>query len=111
MSTQTDPHDSASNRLSQQLGVDVDFVEMQAAFRLDHARLQRGEPAQMGYVRIMRQNDRDLLVVFPDHDTAALAVDDDGLIDSLAEDDCLDCYAYNRPVLSDLVNSEIVFAA
>lgn len=50
-----------------------------------------------GYVFIDRENSKDLAVMYADEETAIAAVTDDMFIDSLCEEDAIDCYFSAEP--------------
>lgn len=55
------------------------------------------------YIIIERQDSQDLAIMYPDQATAEAAMDS-LFIDGLCEEDCLDCYIEDTP----LVGAEII---
>lgn len=112
MSKNTDGHDNpektADEKLSAELGMDGGFVEQQINFRLDLARMQRGESAELGYVFLDRQDHPDAAVVFDTHVEAEVVLDIHPLIDSLTKEDCLDVYVPDNVGRADLACREII---
>ena len=99
---------TAEEALSEELGMDVEFVEQQLRFRLDLSRMQRGEVGELGYVLIDRQNNPDAAVAFDTKTDAESALDAHELIDSLCAEDCLDAYVSDQVLLADLAAREII---
>lgn len=109
MSDHTDePTESVDERLSRELGMDVKAIEQQARFRLEHLRLQRGEPSQLGYLFIERQESKDIVVVFDTPAEADEALGEHPLIDSLCAEDCLDAYTQVSVALDDIADHEVI---
>lgn len=97
-------------KLSAELGADVDDVAFLLKFRIDHARMLQGEVGQLGYILMERQHNPDAIIVYASVATANHALDHSVLIDSLAEEDCLECYVLASPVISELAGCEIILA-
>lgn len=100
--------DPASDWLNEQLGMDVDFVEAQIRFRLDHVRMTEGKTAELGYVLIDRQDKPNAAVVFATPAEAAAAVDKDPLVSSLVEEDSLACFSPSVVTIADLKGREVI---
>lgn len=107
MTTNTRPGDE---KLSTELGADVDDIEALVLFRLDHARMMQGKAGQLGYIRMERQYHPDAIIVFASVAEADTSIDQHPLIDSLAEEDCLECDVLAAPVIADLAGCEIIIA-
>lgn len=103
-----EPEKTVDERLSEELGVDVPAVEQQLRFRLDHARMQHGETGQLGYLFIERDHHPDAVVVFDTPEEADAALDEHPLVDSLCEEDCLDAYTKQGPLIGDLAEHEVI---
>lgn len=101
---------SGKDRLSEELGVDVENLEAQLRLRRDLSRVHDGTPTEMGYIKITRQDHPDALVVFDTPEQAADALDDHPLINSLCEEDCLDAWVVERLEVSDLYSIEVILA-
>lgn len=99
---------TVDERLSEELGVDVSAMEAHLRFRLDHARMKRGEPGFLGYVFIHRDRHPDAVVVFGTPEEADAALEGHPLVDALCEEDCLDAFTEQGPVLGDLAGHEVV---
>lgn len=99
---------TVDERLSAELGVDVPAVEAQLRFRLDHARMKRGELGRLGYLFIDRDRLPDAVVVFETPEEADAALDGHPLIDALCEEDCLDAYTAQGTTLDDLAEHEVI---
>lgn len=97
-------------RLSQELGVDVVALEIQLLFRLDHERMQAGQPGQLGYVLMDRLRTMDAAIVYNTPEIATRAMEEDILIESLAQEDCDDCYVPTSINLVNLKGREIILA-
>ena len=52
-------------RLVAELGVDVEILEARLVFGIDAARIGRGEPAELTYIRIKRHHAPNALIVAP----------------------------------------------
>jgi hypothetical protein len=99
---------SVDERISEDLGMDVQALEQQLRFRLDIARIDRGEPAELGYVFMSRDRNPDAVIVYDTVEAARAAMDESPLIESLAEEDCLDCHVPDRVTAADLAGKEII---
>lgn len=106
----TDHNRSVDDRISEELGVDVRHVELHTAFRLDHARMQRGESGTLGYVLMSRQYHPDAAVVFLTPEKAEAAEIEHPVLDSLCEEDCLDLVRPDTVHLQDLIGHEIILS-
>ncbi|MFD2024135.1 MULTISPECIES: hypothetical protein [Promicromonospora] len=93
--------------LSDDLGFDVLMLEQHVRFRLDLTRMQRGEPAKLGYVLIDRQDHPNAAIVFSTPDEAREAIESHPLVESLAEEDCLDAYVPTGVDPAALIGREI----
>lgn len=93
--------------LSKELGLDVAGLEIVARFELDRARMQRGEPGQLGYVFMDRQWNPDAAIVFGTAEEANVALEDNIVVGSLTQEDCLDAYVLDVVWLSDVASREI----
>ncbi|WP_026820035.1 hypothetical protein [Arthrobacter castelli] len=100
--------DSTDEKLSAELGMDVGFVEQQINFRLDLARMQRGEPAELGYILIDRRHNPDAAIVFAGAKDALTALEDHLLVNDLRQENCLDARVPDRANLSDLAGRQII---
>lgn len=100
--------DTVDERFCEALGVDVPAMEAQLRFRLDHARMRRGEPGRLGYVFIDRDGLPDAVVVFDTPEAADAALEEHPLVDALCEEDCLDAYTKQGPGLGDLAGHEVI---
>ena len=98
---------TVDDRLSDELGFDVPVLEQHVRFRLDLTRMQRGEPAELGYVFVDRQDHPNAAIVFSTPDEAHEALKSHPLVDSLAEEDCLDAYVPTGVNHTDLIGREI----
>ncbi len=99
---------TVDERLSEELGVDVPAMEAQLRFRLDLARMQRGEAGRIAYVFIERQHHPDAVVVFDTPEKADAAFVNHPIIDALCEEDCLDAYVGTSVSLSDNAAHEVI---
>lgn len=112
MSTAPDPAERdkiVEEKLNADLGMDVAFVEQQLRFRLDLARMRRGEEGRLGYLFIDRENHADAVVVFDDPAAARRAADGGHpLIDALVHEDCLDRYTLPTVRIADLAGKEVI---
>lgn len=106
--TDEDKPKSADERLSQELGVDVVAVEQQLRFRLDLARLQRGETSELGYLFIDRDRHPNATVVFDTSAEATDALEGHQLIEDLVAEDCLKAYTLPNVSLADIAGREII---
>lgn len=104
------PKKTIDERLSEELGVDVPAVEQQLRFRLDHARMKRGEAGQLGYLFLDRQYYPDAAIVFDTTEEAEAALEEHPLIDDLCEEDRLDLYIVYGPKLERLAGREVILA-
>lgn len=50
-----------------------------------------------GYIFIDRLNDKDLAVIYPDEQTAKIAITEDPLIELICSEDAVDCYVSTEP--------------
>lgn len=109
MSGNTTPETSVDAQLSEGLGVDdITFIEAQVRFRLDLARMQRGEFGELGYVLMDRQKSPNAAIVFDTVDAARTALDEHPLIESLTAEDCLDASVPEHITLADIRGKEII---
>ena len=109
MNRNATPETSVDEQLSEDLGVDdITFIEAQVRFRLDLARMQRGEVGELGYVLMDRQNSPNAVIVFDTVDEAKVALDEHPLIESLTAEDCLDASVPERVTLADIRGKEII---
>lgn len=104
------PERSFEQALAEDLGIeiDVELVELQLGFALDHQRLKRGEQHLMGYVLLDRERHPDAAIVFATPDEAHRALDGHPLIENLCEEDCIDARVPDQLTLSDLASREVI---
>lgn len=107
MSAERRPGDE---KISAELGADVEDVVAWLEFRVDHARMMQGEVGQLGYIRMEREHHPDAIIVFDSVEAARAALDDSLLIDSLAEEDCLDAEVLDTPLISSFAGCEVIVA-
>lgn len=88
--------------------MDVRHIELHTAFRLDHARMQRGEPGRLGYLFMTRQHHQDAAIVFLTPEKAEAGEVEHRVVDSLCEEDCLDLTRPAEVYLQDLIGYEII---
>lgn len=112
MTDHSNPADdrTAYEKLSTDLGIDVDSFEAQLRLRRDLARIHEGQPTEMGFVMIARQNHPDALVVFDTPEAAAQALDDHPLIDDLCTEDSTLRQVIEHLSPDDLTNIEVILA-
>lgn len=95
-------------KMSDELGFDVTFVEQQVRFRLDLIHMKQGEPAQMGYLLMNRDHHTDVAMVFDTPAEAKRAMESHPLVDALVEEDCIDLDVPLQTRLQDIANREII---
>lgn len=61
----SDQQSAHRRSLSDELGVDVEILEARLVFGIDAARIGRGEPAELTYIRIKRHHAPNALIVAP----------------------------------------------
>lgn len=88
--------------------MDIEFVEQQMAFALDHARIRRGEPSQLGYVLVERKNHPHAVVVFGTPAYAEEALSGHPLVDDLRQEDCTSAYVPPNMTLALLASKELI---
>lgn len=103
-----DHEKTGDEKLSEELGVDVESVEALLQFRLDHARMVQGKTGQLGYIRMERAHHPDAIIVFGSVADANVAIDEHPLINGLAEEDCLECDVLTQPSIADLAGCEVI---
>lgn len=109
MSNNTTPESVVDAQLSEDLGVDdITVIETQVRFRLDLARMQRGETGELGYILMDRQNGPNAVIVFDNLDAARAALDEHPLIESMTAEDCLDASVLEHVTLADIRGKEII---
>ena len=90
-------------------GLNASAVEAELKFRLDLARIQRAEQAELGYVFIDRKNHPDAVVVYPTPQLAAKAIEGCELIDELAQEEgSTGIYIIENPVAANFANREAI---
>jgi ABC-type Fe2+-enterobactin transport system substrate-binding protein len=99
---------TAQDRLSEDLGVDVVALEQMTRLQLDLLRMDRSDPTELGYVFIDRQDNPDAVVVYASRQDALDALDDDPLIEDLCAEDSLDVYVPDEITRSDLASREVI---
>lgn len=104
------PKRSFEEAIAEDLGIeiDVELVELQLGFALDHQRIKRGEQHLMGYVLLDREHYPNVAIVFTTPDEARRSLDGHPLIENLCEEDCLDARVPDQLTLSDLASREII---
>lgn len=98
------------DKLSADLGIDVDSFTDQLRLRRDLARIHAGKTPEMGFVCIERENHPNAIVAFDSPEAAAAARNNHPLIEDLCQEDCLECYIPEKLNPCDLANVEVILA-
>lgn len=95
-------------RLSRDLGIDVNSFEAQLRLHRDLARVHAGEPTEMGFVRVTRSEHPDVLVVFDDPDTAREALGTHPVLVDLATTTDTQIQVLDALCVEDLMSTEVI---
>lgn len=87
-----------------------DINQQQTRFQRDRDRMEQGHGGELGYVLMDRQYEPDAAIVYDSHDVAVQAMDHDILVDSLAQEDCLECWVPDTMTIELLTDREIILA-